>query len=525
MLRWAVLVALLVAELLFLTVTLDADALARTDTIWARLMVFAATIPRLTIAIGCAALLFGGSQLLRAPVALCVENGRRPSWWLYLVAHVVAYAIFAWVSAFVLQGEFQASSAQGAWVALWAFLMLLTLGLWFAAVIDPRLWGRLLQATYRVLLLAIGVGALAWGVGWLTSLFWEPLSASTFWTIHGLLKLEIANVVCEPDSLTLRLPNFWVEINHHCSGYEGIGLTWTFLAAYLWLFRDQLRFPQAWLLFPVATIVIWVANVLRITALVLIGAYVSPQLALGGFHSQAGWIAFNLVALGTIMLSTRMAWLRRDHAIPTYQRATAAYLMPFLVSVAVGIIGAAFLPDSPGMTIVRILAVALTLAAFRKQYHELGLPDWRWGIATGVAGALLYAIALAYVPYGMGGDRRQSVVPELAPVWLTLRAVAYVFIAPVVEELAFRGYLIRRLQAKDFLSVPPGQGTWFGMLASSVLFGLYHPTWLGGMAVGLLYAIVYRRRGQLRDSILAHAITNAILACYAVGMGRWEYWS
>jgi membrane protease YdiL (CAAX protease family) len=35
---------------------------------------------------------------------------------------------------------------------------------------------------------------------------------------------------------------------------------------------------------------------------------------------------------------------------------------------------------------------------------------------------------------------------------------------------------------------------------------------LAGAAVGLLYGLAARRRGQLGDAVLAHGITNALLA-------------
>ena len=98
---------------------------------------------------------------------------------------------------------------------------------------------------------------------------------------------------------------FHVEVAPECSGYEGIGLIWVFLSAYLWFFRRTLRFPQALWLLPVGTVVIWLANVARIVALVAVGAWVSPAVALGGFHSQAGWLAFNAVALGLVAVSRR----------------------------------------------------------------------------------------------------------------------------------------------------------------------------------------------------------------------------
>ena len=56
---------------------------------------------------------------------------------------------------------------------------------------------------------------------------------------------------------------------------------------FLVLFRQDLRFPQAFCLLPVGVLAIWLCNVVRITALILVGAYGSPEIAVGGFHSQA----------------------------------------------------------------------------------------------------------------------------------------------------------------------------------------------------------------------------------------------
>jgi exosortase/archaeosortase family protein len=42
---------------------------------------------------------------------------------------------------------------------------------------------------------------------------------------------------------------------------------------------------------------LFLLNAVRIAALILIGNSGARQIALGGFHLQAGWIAFNGVAL------------------------------------------------------------------------------------------------------------------------------------------------------------------------------------------------------------------------------------
>ena len=63
---------------------------------------------------------------------------------------------------------------------------------------------------------------------------------------------------------------------------------------------------------PLGTVAIWLANVVRITALIAIGTWFSADIAAGGFHSQAGWIAFNAVGLGLVLLARGSRFFRRD---------------------------------------------------------------------------------------------------------------------------------------------------------------------------------------------------------------------
>ena len=79
----------------------------------------------------------------------------------------------------------------------------------------------------------------------------------------------------------------------------------TLLAVYLWWFRRIHRFPQSLLLLPVGMLLMWLANVVRITALILVGIWISPEIAVDGFHSAAGWIAFLTVGLGIIWGASR----------------------------------------------------------------------------------------------------------------------------------------------------------------------------------------------------------------------------
>src|SRR5262249_19753250 len=105
------------------------------------------------------------------------------------------------------------------------------------------------------------------------------------------------------------------------------------------------------------------------------------------------------------------------------------------------------------------------------------------------------------------------------------RLLGHVLAVPLAEELAFRGYLTRRLIAADFEEVPLGRFSWVAFLGSSILFGALHPRWfLVGTLAGMLFALALYRRGHLWDAILAHATANAVIATYALSTGDWSSW-
>ncbi len=81
--------------------------------------------------------------------------------------------------------------------------------------------------------------------------------------------------------------------------------------------------------------------------------------------------------------------------------------------------------------------------------------------------------------------------------------VVVVILAPVSEEIIFRGCLYRFLKER--------MPMWIAIAASAVLFSLMHRNSMGFVALGLLGAllcVVYERTGSLKVPILLHAIFN-----------------
>jgi exosortase E/protease (VPEID-CTERM system) len=374
------------------------------------------------------------------------------------------------------------------------------------------------------------VGGLAWGLGLATAELWVRLSRLTFWTVNGILERFTSDLICDPEKLVIGTSRFAVEIAPACSGYEGIGLILVFLGAYVWFFRTHLRFPHVLILFPLGVVLIWLANAVRIAALIGIGSAGWPEIAQGGFHSLAGWLTFNFLALGFVTLTTRYQFFRSS-AAPTVTEgganATAAYLGPWMAILTVAMITGIFSTVHEWFYPLHVLAAAAVIWVYRQIYGRWdGTVAWQ-AVALGAAGFGLWLVLAPAEHYEVTGPPGPLTDAgwSWAAGWLAFRLLGYLGTAPFAEELAFRGYLTRRLVQSDFQQLPLGGMSWISFAASSLLFGLMHGRcWLAGTLAGMLFAVALRLRGRLADAVLAHATTNALLAIYVLVTGRWLLW-
>lgn len=109
--------------------------------------------------------------------------------------------------------------------------------------------------------------------------------------------------------------------------------------------------------------------------------------------------------------------------------------------------------------------------------------------------------------------------------WIASRAFSGVLLVPIAEELAYRGYLMRRLRAEDFESVAFGSVGWPCLLVTALAFGVLHgPLWLPGIVAGVAYGLVLMRTGRMGEAVAAHATSNLLLAVWVLAAGQWQLW-
>ncbi len=481
----------------------------------------------------CFLVTFGYFQVRDRIPAISRELAGTGPGWQFLAAHIVFLAVFLSLS-FVPTGN--ARAWQPLLVASWYGAGALAVVLALFAFIPPRFCFELLRGTGYVWIFAIVAAGLAWRFvlplrsAWNSSL-WKPAIDATFSLTKFLLQPFLSDLVLDRAHLTIGSSRFSVMIAAGCSGFEGAGLMLVFSLGWLWFFRRECRFPQALVLVPASIAIMWLLNAVRIAALVLIGTAGFPAVAIGGFHSQAGWISFNLVALGVSFAATRVPWWKNRQAEPLppsklADNPTAVYLLPFLGILAAAMVSRAVSDGFEWLYPLRFFAAAAVFWFFRVKYAAL---NWRLCWFAPIIGAVVFLLWVSLEPAthtdnGMGSHL--AAYPTAARIaWLACRTLAAVVTVPLAEELVFRGFLIRRLMPADFASLDFRSYSLLAVLLSSLAFGLMHgERWLAGTIAGFLYAIVFILRGSLGDAALAHATTNALIAATVLTQGKWYLW-
>ena len=283
----------------------------------------------------------------------------------------------------------------GLWVGIWLLTGIVAVICCAAVVLSGRAVLTFVRRASRILLISAAVGAVALLAGSFTDSAWRPLGGLTLRMVAALISCVATDGVMDPAHMVVGTRRFSIEISPGCSGYESIGLIWVFLGVYLWAFRRSLRLPRALLLLPLGAVLMGLLNVFRIASLIAVGTWVSPDIAIGGFHSYAGWLLFCGVALGMVATTRRSSFFT---AVPLVSsegigpNPTAAYLGPLLALLTVSMLGSAFSRGSGGFEILyplRVLAVAATLWIFRRQYQGLG---WTWSWAAVGAGVAVFIL-------------------------------------------------------------------------------------------------------------------------------------
>ncbi len=93
----------------------------------------------------------------------------------------------------------------------------------------------------------------------------------------------------------------------------------------------------------------------------------------------------------------------------------------------------------------------------------------------------------------------------------SINAIVLVIVAPVVEEVFFRGFLLSRWRQK--------YGVRRAVVLSSVVFAVLHIDFIGGVVFGTVLALIYIKTNSLIGPIIAHMANNGIVLLWVLVEG------
>ena len=149
-------------------------------------------------------------------------------------------------------------------------------------------------------------------------------------------------------------------------------------------------------------------------------------------------------------------------------------------------------------------------------------------VGTGVFCLWISPQALFGFAPRLDGFNPEAVSGQPAAYWATLafRFLRLVVVVPLVEEIFWRGFVLRYFIAEKFQAVPIGAFSWLSFALVTAGFGFAHsrPDWIAALIAGALYNGVAYRTKSLASCVLAHAVTNLLLGLWIMATRQWGFW-
>jgi uncharacterized protein len=217
-----------------------------------------------------------------------------------------------------------------------------------------------------------------------------------------------------------------------------------------------------------------------------------------------------------------------------------AYVLPFILYLAL-IEALAAYPEQYAWLypVVVLLVGAVTVGLLRGRQLLRPHRDVLPGVIIGLIGIALWIglcrlsfeqQAAQYFPSWLQPRRiafdpfRNITEPFTRGAFIAVRLAGLVILVPVVEELFWRGFLLRWLISADWEHVKMGRITTRSFAVVTLLFALAHSEWFAAAAYcSLLNGLLYWR-ADLWNCVVAHGVSNLVLGIYILSTGSWELW-
>lgn len=219
-----------------------------------------------------------------------------------------------------------------------------------------------------------------------------------------------------------------------------------------------------------------------------------------------------------------------------------AYVLPFATFMVLGSLETweALADYYPWVYTIKISLVLAAWWFFRRQYPPMAAGGLGLAVLVGIVGVVVWiglcSLDLESKLFGflpawlLGGERAAynpfEAISHPAGRWafLAVRMTGLAVVVPLMEEVFWRGFLIRYLVSEDFESVPTGRYTPLSFGVVTILFAVAHPEFIAALVWCAGVNLLLYRTKNLWACIVAHATTNFLLGVYILVTKAWSLW-
>lgn len=208
------------------------------------------------------------------------------------------------------------------------------------------------------------------------------------------------------------------------------------------------------------------------------------------------------------------------------------YVFPFAIYLVMGDLTRAVLPGFEEYHIyitycLRTIAVGYILIRCRSLYTELS--RWRLDGTSVLIGVVIFLLWIGlegfYPVFSSADFHHNPTIFDTAAFGflILLRFAGSVLVAPLIEELFCRSFLMRYAIDARWQDVPIGAYTLGSFAIVTLFFGFSHFRWLPGILTAVLLNLLLYRTKNLSSCVVAHATANLLLLVYVVYTGEWGF--
>ena len=184
---------------------------------------------------------------------------------------------------------------------------------------------------------------------------------------------------------------------------------------------------------------------------------------------------------------------------------------------------------------LQTLICGLLLVKWWRSYEFRWSQGWMLGVLAGIV-----VLGIWVSPQWLLGHppRNNGFNPwffgDGAPFWVntTIRVLRLVVVVPLLEEIFWRGFLLRYIVHDPFDEIPMGTFNWISFGSVTLLFGGAHwgsgiysgPDFVPSLVTSAIYNYVAIRTKSLGACVIAHALTNLLLGVYIFCTRQWGFW-